>query len=67
MDALQVYLTEIRRIPALSREEEIACLEHVRAGDEMGEESKKRLVEANLELVVSLAERYQSARFHIST
>jgi RNA polymerase primary sigma factor len=64
-DPLQVYLAELDRIPALDRAEEIACIEHVRAGDEMAEAAGTRLVEANLRLVVSLAERYQSERLHI--
>src|SRR5258708_12495025 len=53
------------RIPALDRAQEIACIEHVRAGDEMAEAARVRLVEANLYLVVSLAERYRTERLHI--
>ncbi len=64
-DPLQVYLAELRRIPALDRAQEIACIEHVRAGDEMAEAARVRLVEANLYLVVSLAERYRTERLHI--
>jgi RNA polymerase primary sigma factor len=64
-DPLRVYLAELRRIPALDRAEEIACIEHVRAGDELAETARTRLVEANLQLVVSLAERYRNQRIHI--
>jgi RNA polymerase primary sigma factor len=52
---LAVYLDEIKRIPLLSREEEVALARRVRAGDER---AKQRLVEANLRLVVQIARRY---------
>jgi len=45
----------------LSRDEEIACIRHVRAGDQQAAAAAKRLVEANLLLVVSIAERYRRA------
>ena len=64
-DPLQVYLVELGRIPALDRAEEIACIEHVRACDQMAEAARTRLIEANLRLVVSLAERYRSERLHM--
>jgi len=44
---LGVYLSEIRRIPVLSREEEHALALRVRAGDE---KAKERLTESNLRL-----------------
>ena len=64
-DPLQVYLAELVRIPPLDRAEEITCIEHVRAEDDMAESCRKRLVEANLQLVVTLAERHHDKRFHI--
>ena len=64
-DPLRVYLAEARRVPPLDRVEELQCIEHVRAGDEMAEAAKRRLVEAHLELVISLAERHRSNRVHI--
>jgi RNA polymerase primary sigma factor len=64
-DPLRVYLTELARIPPLDRPEEITCIEHVRAKDDMAESCRKRLVEANLQLVVTLAERHHDERFHI--
>jgi DNA-directed RNA polymerase sigma subunit (sigma70/sigma32) len=64
-DPLRVYLTELARIPPLDRAEENACIEHVKANDDMAEPCRKRLVEANLQLVVTLAERYRDERFHI--
>ena len=64
-DPLRVYLTELARIPPLDRAEEITCIEHVRAEDDMAESCRKRLVEANLQLVVTLAERHVNERVHI--
>src|SRR5215469_14511105 len=64
-DPLRVYLMELARIPPLGRAEEITCIEHVRANDDMAQSCRKRLVEANLQLVVTLAERHHDERFHI--
>ncbi len=58
-DPLEVYVTLVGQVPPLDNREEIACIDHVRAGDEMAESAVKRLLEANLHLVISLAERYQ--------
>jgi len=52
---LSVYLSEISRIPLLTREEEQALARRVRAGDEA---AKQRMIEANLRLVVQIARRY---------
>ena len=52
---LSVYLSEIARIPLLTREEEQALARRVRAGDEA---AKQRMIEANLRLVVQIARRY---------
>jgi RNA polymerase primary sigma factor len=52
---LRVYLKEISRIPLLTREDETALAQRVRAGDEA---AKARLTEANLRLVVQIARRY---------
>ena len=64
-DPLTVYLGELHTIPPLSRDEEIDCVHHVRTGDQLAESAKKRLCEANLLLVVSIAERYRNDRIDI--
>lgn len=54
-DPVKVYLKEIGRVPLLSPEEEIDLAIRISNGDEA---AKKRLSEANLRLVVSIAKRY---------
>ena len=54
-DPVKVYLKEIGRVPLLSPEEEIELAERMAQGDPY---AKKRLSEANLRLVVSIAKRY---------
>jgi RNA polymerase primary sigma factor len=54
-NTLALYLAEVGRIPLLSREEEIALAQRAAAGDA---EAERRLVEANLRLVVKTARRY---------
>ena len=54
-DPVRMYLKEIGKIPLLSVEEEFALAEKIVQGDE---EAKKRMVEANLRLVVSVAKHY---------
>ena len=54
-DPVKVYLKEIGRVPLLTPEEEIDLAIRISNGDEA---AKKRLSEANLRLVVSIAKRY---------
>lgn len=54
-DPVRMYLKEIGRVPLLTAEEEIELAERIEQGDE---EAKRRLAEANLRLVVSIAKRY---------
>ncbi|MBR4036219.1 MAG: sigma-70 family RNA polymerase sigma factor, partial [Oscillospiraceae bacterium] len=54
-DPVKVYLKEIGSFPLLSLDEEIELAEKILKGDE---KAKKRLAEANLRLVVSIAKRY---------
>jgi len=54
-DPVRMYLKEIGKVPLLSAEEEIELAKRMEEGDE---DAKKRLAEANLRLVVSIAKRY---------
>lgn len=54
-DPVRMYLKEIGKVPLLSAEEEIELAQKMEQGDE---EAKKKLAEANLRLVVSIAKRY---------
>ena len=54
-DPVRMYLKEIGKVPLLSAEEEIELAKRMEAGDDA---AKKRLAEANLRLVVSIAKRY---------
>ena len=54
-DPVRMYLKEIGKVPLLSAEEEIDLAQRMEEGDE---DAKKRLAEANLRLVVSIAKRY---------
>ncbi len=54
-DPVRMYLKEIGRVPLLTAEEEIFLAKRMEEGDE---EAQKRLAEANLRLVVSIAKRY---------
>lgn len=54
-DPVRMYLKEIGKVPLLSADEEIELAQKMEEGDS---ESKRRLAEANLRLVVSIAKRY---------
>ena len=54
-DPVRMYLKEIGKVPLLTAEEEIELAQRMEMGDE---DAKKRLAEANLRLVVSIAKRY---------
>ena len=54
-DPVRMYLKEIGKVPLLSAEEEIELAKRMELGDS---DAKKRLAEANLRLVVSIAKRY---------
>ncbi len=54
-DPVRMYLKEIGKVPLLSADEEIELAKRMEDGDE---EAKKKLAEANLRLVVSIAKRY---------
>lgn len=54
-DPVRMYLKEIGKVPLLSADEEIELAKAMAEGDQ---EAKKKLAEANLRLVVSIAKRY---------
>ena len=60
-DPVKVYLKEIGRVPLLSGNEEIDLALRIREGDTA---AKKRLTEANLRLVVSIAKKYVGRGMH---
>ncbi len=58
-DPVRMYLKEIGKVPLLTAEEEIAIAKQLESGTpEEREVAKKKLAEANLRLVVSIAKRY---------
>ena len=54
-DPVRMYLKEIGNVPLLTSDEEVELAKRVEQGDE---EAKKKLTEANLRLVVSIAKKY---------
>ena len=54
-DPVRMYLKEIGKVPLLSPEDEVALAVRMAEGDE---DAKRRMAEANLRLVVSIAKRY---------
>ena len=54
-DPVRMYLKEIGKVPLLTAEEEIELAKRMEQGDE---NAKRKLAEANLRLVVSIAKRY---------
>ena len=60
-DPVKLYLKEIGRVPLLTTDEERELAEKILEGDE---KAKKRLTEANLRLVVSIAKRYVGRGMH---
>lgn len=60
-DPVKIYLKEIGRVPLLTAEEEVELAIKIKDGDE---NARKRLTEANLRLVVSIAKRYVGRGMH---
>ena len=57
-DPVRMYLREIGRIKLLSAEEEISLAQKILEGGQVGAVAKRKLVQANLRLVVSIAKKY---------
>lgn len=64
-DPVTIYLREISKVPPLTREQEMECVRHIRASDDQAELALKDLVEANLALVVLIAQKHPSDHVHI--
>ena len=62
-DAVQMYLREIGKTPLLTKQEERDLAKRLAGGDE---EARKRLMKANLRLVVSIAKRYANRSPNLS-
>ena len=56
-DPLKLYLKDIKDIPLLKAEEEISLARAIRKGDE---EARRRMIQSNLRLVISIAKRYNN-------
>lgn len=57
-DSIKLYLKEIGRISLLTAQEEITLAREIAKGGAKGDEAKRKLVQANLRLVVSIAKKY---------
>ena len=57
-DPVRMYLKEIGKVPLLTADEEIEIAKRMLEGGDAAEAAKKKLAEANLRLVVSIAKRY---------
>ena len=62
-DFIKIYFSDVARIPLLTPEEEKEIAKRVKKWDE---EAKKKLIEANLRLVISIAKRFFGARLTFS-
>jgi RNA polymerase primary sigma factor len=61
-DPLHAYTREINSFKPLTKSKEDELFQHVRARDNEAESATRRLIEANLQLVVSIAKRHSSAK-----
>ena len=64
-DPVQVYLREVGSVPPLTKDQEFELSRHVLSNDQHVESAGKTLVEANLAMVVSIAERYPRGNMHL--
>ena len=62
-DFIKIYFSDVARVPLLSPDEEKEIARRVKKGDE---EAKKKLIESNLRLVISIAKRFFWARLTFS-
>lgn len=59
-DPLKFYLRELATVQPLTSDEANGLLKQIRSGSDRAEHAEKRLIEANLSLVVAIAERFRS-------
>jgi RNA polymerase primary sigma factor len=64
-DPVRGYLDEMSKVPPITGDRERDCMRHIRARDEQADRAMKDLVEANLVLVVAIAEKHRSEHIHI--
>src|SRR5580658_67677 len=57
---LKFYLRELATVQGLNSHERADLLKQIRSGNNQAEQVKKRLIEANLSMVVVIAERFRS-------
>jgi DNA-directed RNA polymerase sigma subunit (sigma70/sigma32) len=62
---VSIYLREVNALPPLTQDEELELSEHVRAQDEHAEDAGRRLAEANLARVVSIAGPCRDSGSHV--
>lgn len=59
-DPLKFYLNELATVQPLTNRERADLLTQIRSGNNQAEQAEKRLIEANLSMVVVIAERFRS-------
>jgi len=64
-DPLQVYLREVAKVPRLTPEDETRLAESIANNETGGDRAKRQLVEANLWLVMSIAQQYRVSGIQI--
>jgi RNA polymerase primary sigma factor len=55
MDAIRLYLKDIKKLPLLTAEEEISLAEKIKKGDKA---ARAKMIQSNLRLVINIAKRY---------
>jgi DNA-directed RNA polymerase sigma subunit (sigma70/sigma32) len=61
VDPVELYLSQVAKVPPLSKEEENTLFEQLRQGDDPDASAERKLVESRLSLVVDVAKQYSSS------